>query len=499
MTVLDLVSSAIIVIVFAIALTIRQKACPAKGWHKRIKPNKYFDSADNYIRTLISGTSIDNYQYQEIFKYFVRGVAAYRDSHHSRVIYPGVPGTRGILVEGLEGFARSGVLLAAWIYGSKPSHITFDDSYTFDIVGHLRDGLLSGTDPLSDGYWGEITDLDQRIVESADIALIVWLTRKQIWDHIDECEKQRISNWLSSVFEKKIYGGNWHLFPSLVHTILSSLGYKLDIKLVNFASKHLSEVLNEHYVGDGWYSDGKNGRVDYYNAWQMHYFLSWIAIIYFNSESKNKIVDRLQTFAGNYKYFFSTKGIPLFGRSLCYRLAAPAPLLFAVYFSEGKTIPPELARRALDTTWAHFIKQGALCHGTVSQGITGASPCILENYSGRGSCLWSLRSLCVYFAFPELISGKNVTELLPVEKSDFVTEIDSIGITVTGEAKSGLVTIFFKKNKNNPQRLISRLSFIRRFLEYLLSRPLRQSNFGAKYDNPYYDSDNAIIKSQGPD
>jgi len=40
----------------------------------------------------------------------------------------------------------------------------------------LRTGILHGVDPRSNEYWGAIGDYDQRIVEAADIARILWLT-----------------------------------------------------------------------------------------------------------------------------------------------------------------------------------------------------------------------------------------------------------------------------------------------------------------------------------
>jgi hypothetical protein len=60
----------------------------------------------------------------------------------------------------------------------------------------LRAGILGGVDPRSNEYWGEIQDQDQRIVEAADVARVLWLTRARIWDTLDRGQKQMICAWL---------------------------------------------------------------------------------------------------------------------------------------------------------------------------------------------------------------------------------------------------------------------------------------------------------------
>ena len=32
----------------------------------------------------------------------------------------------------------------------------------------------------------------------------------------------------------------------------------------------------EFYLGDGWFTDGPDGPVDYYNAWGFYYHIGWI-------------------------------------------------------------------------------------------------------------------------------------------------------------------------------------------------------------------------------
>ena len=47
----------------------------------------------------------------------------------------------------------------------------------------LRQALLDGTNPSNPyTYWGDIDHLDQRIVESADIAVTIWMSRERVFN-----------------------------------------------------------------------------------------------------------------------------------------------------------------------------------------------------------------------------------------------------------------------------------------------------------------------------
>lgn len=53
-----------------------------------------------------------------------------------------------------------------------------------DLVEVLRAGVLAGTDREGDAYWGDLRDYNQRTVEAADVARILWMTRERIWDRL---------------------------------------------------------------------------------------------------------------------------------------------------------------------------------------------------------------------------------------------------------------------------------------------------------------------------
>lgn len=468
---------------------------PVDGWSLRIPPAAGLDAAGAGL-TLGSGqTHIDNADYARLFAYFASGVAAYADASHSRVFYPGVPGSRGLAVEGLEGFARTAPLLAAWLRQGRDREIALPDGRRFDLAAHLLQGIREGVNPAAKGYWGEIGDRDQRMVESADIALALWLVRDTIWTEFSSADKANIRAWLAGVFGKQTYGGNWVLFPLVVHSVLAELGLDPDPSASRAAQAAYEDAMSQ-YVGEGWYADGKGGRIDYYNAWQMHYFYYWLSQMPAAAVDHALLRQRLLEFSSGFQHFFSPAGLPMFGRSQCYRMAAAAPLLAAASL-DRKVMTPGLARRALDASWSYFLQRGAVRDGNVTQGYCGSEPELLENYSGRASCLWALRSLVLMFSLPQsspIWSERTVP--LPVERADFDITLQAPGFRLRGDRQSGRVELFVLRNEGKSVTEFKPMPQWRAHAQDLLRRPLRLDNFPAKYDRPVYRSDTPITRCE---
>ena len=153
-----------------------------------------------------------------------------------------------------------------------------------------------------------------------------------------------------------------------------------------------------HYLEHGWFFD-RAGTVDYYNAWGIAYPLFWIHRMQpgFDAEFLRQVV--LDS-GGFTSHLVSPRGIPIMGRSICYRTAAIAPIVLRT-FVDSTAAWHGLARRALDCSWRYFVAGGALRNGTLTQGYFGDDARILDTYSGPGSSHWGLRSLIPALLHPE--------------------------------------------------------------------------------------------------
>lgn len=70
-------------------------------------------------------------------------------------------------------------------------------------------GLASGTDPEGPEFWGNMEDLDQRMVESCPIGYTLAIAGKQFWDPLSQREKDNITAWIGSMNDKEMPNTNW--------------------------------------------------------------------------------------------------------------------------------------------------------------------------------------------------------------------------------------------------------------------------------------------------
>lgn len=420
--------------------------------------------------------------YVNLFRYFVAGFVTYRSPLGAHADYVGLGSYNGPAMDRLEGFSRLAPLVAAWLHGGRTTRIDLDGR-SVDLIDLLRVGLVNGTDPASPEYWGQIRHWGQAIVEAADIALVLWLTRPLLWDTFSPVERSRISSWLGQVNHKRIPDNNWHLFVVQVNAVLAALG---EVHDAGEMDAHYQRAKSFHR-GEGWFRDGEREETpgfDYYNAWGFHYQLQWIDCIAPGLDGEF-IATAFRAFVAKYAYLLGPEGISIMGRSACYRMAAAAPLVLA-QAHHADLVCPGQARRALDVIWSYFIRHGSLAKGNVSQGYFAADASLLENYSGPASCLWSLRSLIPAFALPDdhpfWIAPP---ESLPVELGDYLVDFAPPGWNVRGNQASLeiiLTTRHAGDGRLQPQRLRDRL------MEWFSCKPRRPDNLPAKYYRPCYAS-----------
>jgi hypothetical protein len=418
---------------------------------------------------------VDDYRYGILFNYFLHGFIAHAGPRFSLIHYPGLPSSRSYTQSGLEGFARTAALLAAWVYsGRSPRVADQQTGAPIDIIDVLRQGVVAGTDPHAKEYWGSIGEYDQRLVESADIARLLWLTRDALWAQLTDGEKTNIVNWLSQSLRAEIRNrNNWILFPVVVSAFLKSVGVQHEDTEANYYE------FKDNYLESGWFRDGPTGKVDYYNAWGISYDLYWIHLMDPSLDSafiEKSITESARLTA----HLLSPAGIPIMGRSICYRMAVPAALIAGSRIAPS-TISPGLARRGLDATWRYFVRHRALRNGTLTMGYFDTDPRIVEAYLGPGSSHWALRSLTLAFmSEPTDPFWTAEYEPLPVEVGDFVIPLQKLGWTITGTKRTGDIKIAVSGN-TVPSVELESFSRWQRLKETFTQQPRRPKNSKAKY------------------
>jgi hypothetical protein len=460
------------------------------GWNHFVHASTEEGVAEATVkREFLSPSAATGRRYDALFRYFLSGAVKFTDDSGSRIHFPGAAGVNSYAVNGLEGFARTGSLLAAWIAsGRDPLIVDAASGTAVDLVAYLRRGLLAGTDPKSSGYWGKIRSWDQRIVDSADVARIVWMTRAQIWQHLEPQQQAQVTAWLQQVAGLKTPDNIWLLFPVTVDVVLRSLNGAGTATDAASNSNYLR--FKQTYLANGWFTDPPRS-VDFYNTWGMSYELFWINFIDPQFD-RDFIRSALKQSADLTAHLIGTDGVPIMGRSICYRTAVSVPLL-AENLLDAHGIHPGLARHGMDVLWRHFVAHGALQDGSLTQGYYRTDLRFVDYYTGPGSCHWGLRSLVLAFLHaPRSDFWQSDEQLLPVERGDYRLVYDKLGWVVSGRRDEGSVTIEIPSNVGNAPRM-NPYSRWRTWLEQVIRRPLRPSNDGIEYERPIYSSAKPIV------
>lgn len=442
----------------------------------KMKASKYDKHDFDLVDFFRSGNQSLENECDYLVRYVAEAFVHYGVWDNTHAYYPGRPSQQSARTDAMEGVSRVLPTLAAWLSREKGTVISGLNGEKIDIAQILSRSFLAGTDPAHPGYWGDLHDYDQKICESADLALALWLSRKYVWEKMTQAQQTQITQWFKQVNTCKTVDNNWHLFPLTVQFVLKALNGEDNIDIAKY------QRIKDFYVGGGWFRDGAKGNYDYYNAWGFHYSLYWLDKICPEFDP-DFIHTSLDEFVHQYRYFFTPEGLPFFGRSACYRLAASAPLLMAASQTqpEKRAVSLGQAKRAFKTNLEYFISNGAMCYGAPTQGLFGDDARLTDNYSGPASSFWSLRALNVALFCADSCNLWNAQEQpLPVEEGDFSIFVPQINAQIMGVFETKEIMVMFKNEYTPLQSPLSRRfepqSMFHQCLESLLGRAQRPKN-----------------------
>lgn len=282
-----------------------------------------------------------------------------------------------------EGFLR-----LLWGYAGYYKNHEADDTFQY-----LIQGIVAGTDPSKDSYWGDLDDVNQLMVEMAPLAVFILMNEDKCKAALTLQEQENLINWLEQINHHETARNNWLFFRILVDVCLDQC----------FGMDHRDQqtddlaIIDSFYVGAGWYFDGLTQQRDYYISFAIHYYSLLYAFFCKEQDPKRAAIFRRRAteFAETFRYWFDKdgRGIP-FGRSLTYRFAQSS--FWSAFLLTVKEAPQELkdeARYLLFTNLQQWLKQDIFSpEGYLKIGYYYEDLVMAEEYNGPGSPYWALKA-----------------------------------------------------------------------------------------------------------
>ena len=295
-------------------------------------------------------------------------------------------------VSGMECWSRALWALVPMLMGKCPEAEAFWPLW--------REGMIHGTDPENEEYWGDIQNSDQRMVEMAVLGCGLCFVPEYFLEPLDERQRRNLFNWLNQINRYDMPKNNWRFFRILVNAGFLKNGLPADQGRL----QEDMDLMESHYTGDGWYFDYPTKR-DYYTLWGFHFYSLLYAVLMDREDPERcrRIRERAALIAPRFACWFDREGRGLpYGRSLTYRFCQSsfwAAAAFAGVECDSLTIG-QMKHLLMNNLrfWLSrpiFDRGGAL---TVGYGYPNL--CTAEGYNAQGSPYWALKTFWI-LALPE--------------------------------------------------------------------------------------------------
>lgn len=230
----------------------------------------------------------------------------------------------------MEAFGRLMAGIAPWL--ALPDDNSAEGKQRAQLHDWALQSYKNAVDPASPDYllWEGPTQI---LVDAAYIAESFLRAPEATWEQLDQTTQQRYLECFKGVRVIRPAYNNWLLFRGMIEAFLFSIDEDAD----RFALTVAVNKLNEWYLSDGWYSDGPEFSLDYYNAYVIHPM--YVEILEVCKKKGFRIpishelaVRRMQRFNTFMERLISPEGTyPAFGRSVVYRMGAFQTIALAAW------------------------------------------------------------------------------------------------------------------------------------------------------------------------
>ena len=287
----------------------------------------------------------------------------------------------------MEAFGRLMAGISPWL--AMPEDDTKEGKMRKQLHTWALASYKNAVDPNSPDFllWHGPT---QVLVDAAYIVESFMRAPEATWHQLDKTTQQRYIECFKNLRDVRPAYNNWLLFRSMIEAWMLEVGEKADMFVLTVG---LNKI-NEWYLSDGFYSDGAEFALDYYNSFVMHPMLLEVLEVCKKHKVRTPIstdlaLQRMQRFNHFLERMISPEGTyPAMGRSITYRMGAFQTLGMAAW---KYGLPEEMTngqvRNALTTVMHNMFKvEGNFDKDNYLQlGFAGHQPNLSNYYTNNGS------------------------------------------------------------------------------------------------------------------
>lgn len=288
----------------------------------------------------------------------------------------------------LETFARLMAGISPWL--ALPDDGTPEGKQRKQLHEWAIQSYKNAVDPNSPDKITWLTNTSQPLCDASYLVESFMRAPEATWGQLDEVTKKRYIEGLKSLRTIRPAYNNWLLFRAMVEVFFMSIGEDVD----EYALSVGLQKMSEWYLSDGWYSDGPEYAMDYYNSYVMHPMMVEVVEMckkhkFSTPISLDLAVKRMNRFNTILERFISPEGAyPAVGRSVIYRMGAFQTLAMSAW---KYGLPKDLTNGSVRSALTCVMKRMFAVDGNFDDkgylrlGFAGHQPNLANYYSNNGS------------------------------------------------------------------------------------------------------------------
>lgn len=288
----------------------------------------------------------------------------------------------------LETFARLMAGISPWL--ALPDDGTPEGKQRKQLHEWAIQAYKNAVDPNSPDKITWLTNTSQPLCDASYLVESFMRAPEATWGQLDEVTKKRYIEGLKSLRTIRPAYNNWLLFRAMVEVFFISIGEDVD----EYALSVGLQKMSEWYLSDGWYSDGPEYAMDYYNSYVMHPMMVEVVEMckkhkFSTPISLDLAVKRMNRFNTILERFISPEGAyPAVGRSVIYRMGAFQTLAMSAW---KYGLPKDLTNGSVRSALTCVMKRMFAVDGNFDDkgylrlGFAGHQPNLANYYSNNGS------------------------------------------------------------------------------------------------------------------